>query len=124
MNKFNTIFIILNLLTIHLINAQNENYKNEIDSIKIDNIFRSYEAYIPNDIVKQPKLVFVLHGSTMTTKQMLNVTGSQFNSEQNPSKNRIVVYPQGFENYWNDCRKSATYKANLLNLSEVDFLKV
>ena len=123
MNKFTTVFIILNLLIIQFSNAQNENYKKEVDSIKIDNIFRSYEAYIPNDIVTKPKLVFVLHGSTMTTKQMINVTGNQFNSELNPSNNRIVIYPQGFENYWNDCRKSATYKSNLLNLNEVDFFK-
>lgn len=110
-------------MVFHFSNAQNESYNNEVDSIKIDNIFRSYESYIPKVITKQPKLIFVLHGSTMTTKQMLNLTGNQFNQEQNASNNRIIVYPQGFETYWNDCRKSATYSANLLNLNEVGFFK-
>ena len=97
MNKSIQVLIITFLLICKIGEAQNDNYSNEVDSIKVDNIFRSYEAYIPSHVVKQPKLIFVLHGSTMTTEQMLKVTGNQFNSELNPSKNRIVVYPQGFE---------------------------
>ena len=123
MKKLISALIIIFFLICTISKAQNENYRNEIDSIKIDNIYRTYESYVPKDIVKRPKLVFVLHGSTMSTKQMLKVTGNEFNREVNPFKNRIIVYPQGFGNYWNDCRKSATYEANLLNLNEAEFFK-
>ena len=123
MKFFFTAFSISYFLFIQLSIAQNEHYNIEVDSVKIGNIFRSYKAFIPNDVVTQPKLVFVLHGSTMTTDRMIKVTGNEFNSDHNPSKSRIVVYPQGFENYWNDCRKSATYSTNILNIKEVDFFK-
>jgi len=98
MNKFSTTFIIIFFMVFYFSNAQNENYNNVVDSIKIDNTFRGYESYIPKDISKHPKLVFVLHGSTLTTKQIINLTGNQFNQEPNASNNRIIVYLQGFEN--------------------------
>ena len=98
-------------------------YNMKVDSVKIDSLYRNYTFFIPKNVKEKPKLVFVLHGSTMTVKAMLAVTGYEFNRIADSLKNFIVVYPQGYENYWNDCRKSATYKANTLNINEMEFIK-
>lgn len=98
-------------------------YNLKADSVMADGLYRNYIFFIPKDVKEKPKLVFVLHGSTMTVKAMLEVTGYEFNRIADSLKNVIVVYPQGYENYWNDCRKSATYKANTLNLNEMAFIK-
>jgi len=98
-------------------------YSTKADSLEIGGIFRSYLYHIPKDVSDNPKIIFVLHGSTMTAKQMVGMTGFEFNILADSLKDVIIVYPQGYDKYWNDCRKSATYKANTLDLNEMDFFK-
>jgi len=98
-------------------------YNVKADSLKEGNIYRSFLYHIPKGVSENPDIIYVLHGSTMTAKQMLGMTGFEFNILADKSRNFIVVYPQGYEKYWNDCRKSATYKANILELNEMDFFK-
>ena len=98
-------------------------YNMEVGSLEIDKINRGFTFYVPENITDNPKLVFVLHGSTMTVNEMLTVTGHEFNRLADFSKNTIIVYPQGYGNYWNDCRKSATYKTHILNLNEFEFFR-
>ena len=93
------------------------------DSLKTDGIFRSYLYHIPKEVPANPRIIFVLHGSTMTAKQMVGMTGFEFNRMADSLKDLIIIYPQGYQKYWNDCRKSATYKANTLDLNEMEFFK-
>jgi len=90
-------------------------------TILVDSTQRSYAFYVPEGIKPSPKLIFVLHGSTMTTKQMIMVTGNQFNTLADNGKDVIIVYPQGYKKHWNDCRESGAYEANLLDLGEGRF---
>lgn len=105
--------------------AQKDNGIHDVktDSITVDDLVRSYTFFVPKGLKKNSRLIFVLHGSTMKADLMISATGYQFNRLANTSEDKIIVYPQGFETYWNDCRKSATYGSNLLNLSEADFFK-
>jgi len=94
------------------------------DSVYIDDLQREYLYFIPKDITSKPvNIVFVLHGSTMTAGQMVEMTGFGFNIEAQKRENTIVIYPQGYETYWNDCRKSARYAAKMKNLDEVHFFR-
>jgi polyhydroxybutyrate depolymerase len=34
-----------------------------------------------------------------------------------------VVYPDGYENNWNDCRRTAAYPAKRLNIDDMSFLR-
>ena len=34
-----------------------------------------------------------------------------------------VVYPEGYKNNWNDCRKNATFPAKVENIDDVGFIK-
>jgi polyhydroxybutyrate depolymerase len=83
---------------------------------------RHYLAYVPSRIAAAPKLVFVLHGSGGTGRQMRAVTAYGFDvlAERDGD---IVVYPDGFEKHWNDCRRAGPYAANRENVDDVGFLK-
>ena len=35
----------------------------------------------------------------------------------------IVLYPDGYKNNWNDCRKDAPFAANKENVDDVGFLR-
>ena len=110
-----SIFLILLLINTSLIGQS--------DYIKVDDLNRSYSYYIPKDVTKNPKLLFVLHGSGMDTQTMIEVTGFEFNRAADSLKNIIIVYPQGYEKAWNDCRRSVADKSHTLNLNEMKFFK-
>ncbi len=125
MRKTTFLIGLILLLISNILSAQSKPdfYNIKADSLKIGNIYRSYLYHIPKGVSVNPKIIFVLHGSTMTAKQMVGMTGFEFNILADSLKDIIIVYPQGYEKYWNDCRKSATYKANTLDLNEMDFFK-
>ncbi|MCE9499140.1 MAG: hypothetical protein K8R21_01280 [Leptospira sp.] len=92
-------------------------------SLKIGNRDRDFSFYIPEGLVAKPKLLFVVHGSDMKAASMQLITGHQFDKLAEKEKDFIIVYPQGFRKYWNDCRKEATYDANKLNVDELLFFE-
>ena len=90
-------------------------------SVKVDTMEREFYYYIPKTISQNPDLVFVIHGSGMTARLMKLITGDQFEKIADSTKNVIIVYPQGYLKYWNDCRKSATYDTKLQHVNDVGF---
>jgi polyhydroxybutyrate depolymerase len=87
----------------------------------VNKLNRAFLFYVPKHLAEAPKLVFVLHGSGMEAKGMQVLTGGQFDKVADDYKDIIVVYPQGYGRYWNDCRKSATFDARKLNINDVAF---
>lgn len=87
------------------------------EHIELGGLQRDYAFYIPARLPANAPLLFVLHGSLQTIEDMRTFTGYQFErlAEQNGF---IVVYPQGFENNWNDCRRSADYPARAQNIDD------
>lgn len=83
---------------------------------------RQFNYYLPEKISLNPALVFVLHGSTRNGATIRYQTAYQFDSLAN-RKDFIVVYPDGYEGHWNDCRASASYSANQLDIDDPAFLK-
>lgn len=76
------------------------------ETLKIDNIKRKFYYHIPKNITQNPKLIFVLHGSNISATLMQLVTGHQFNKLADKTKDVIIVYPEGYKKYWNDCKKA------------------
>jgi polyhydroxybutyrate depolymerase len=93
----------------------------EHGSLEHDGRRRTWHAYIPASMTVRPPLVLILHGSLGDGKSMLEATRHEFNilAEQ---EGFIAVYPDGFERHWNDCRASAAYSANRLDIDDVGFL--
>ena len=92
------------------------------DTIVIDDIQRSYSFYLPNNLPDQPALVFMLHGSSQSVDDIRAYTAYQF--EQLADQHKfILVYPEGYKNNWNDCRKTANYPARAENIDDIKFIK-
>jgi polyhydroxybutyrate depolymerase len=87
--------------------------------VTVDSLQRSFVFHLPNDVTAHPGLLFVIHGSQMSAREMRYVTGRQFER----GHGLIVVYPQGYHGYWNDCRKSATYEAKTRKIDDIAFFK-
>jgi polyhydroxybutyrate depolymerase len=85
-------------------------------------IERHFQYYIPSQHKPAAALVFALHGSLGDGNGMRQQTGYGFEyiAEQD---NVIVVYPDGFDKHWNDCRASASYTANTLNIDDTAFFQ-
>lgn len=91
--------------------------------LTVNNLKRTFLYYIPKHLTQTPKLVFVLHGSGMEAKGMQVLSGAQFDKLADKNKDIIVVYPQGYGRYWNDCRKSATFDSKKLKVDDIAFFE-
>ncbi|BFM15767.1 Alpha/Beta hydrolase fold [Maricurvus nonylphenolicus] len=91
-------------------------------SLTAEGIERHFQYYIPSQHKPAASLLFALHGSMGDGDGMRWQTGYGFEyiAEQD---NVIVVYPDGFDNHWNDCRASASYSANTQNINDIAFFK-
>lgn len=89
------------------------------DSIIIGSNYRSF--YYDNS--KPPKagasLIFVLHGSGGNGKGIMNAATRL--AQKSHAENFVVVYPDGYKKYWNECRKMASSLANKEDIDEASF---
>jgi polyhydroxybutyrate depolymerase len=83
---------------------------------------RSYLAYVPPKLPLGSALVIVLHGSGMDGVRMRECTGYEFDRMAD-RRGFVVVYPDGYQRNWNDCRKNATFAAKKENIDDVSFIR-
>jgi polyhydroxybutyrate depolymerase len=83
---------------------------------------RSWIAYAPAARPSDLALVLILHGSLGSGERMRTLTRYGFDllAER---YGFIAVYPDGYQQHWNDCRGGASYAANLENIDDVGFLR-
>ena len=92
------------------------------DSIRVGDRMRSYAFYVPARLAPNPPLVLALHGSMGDAGQMRLATGYGF--ERLADRHGfIVLYPEGHEGHWNDCRGKASYAARRLGIDDVSFMR-
>jgi polyhydroxybutyrate depolymerase len=89
------------------------------DSIRIGNNYRSFHFQKPASYEPGNSLVFILHGSGGNGLDMMSRTGRL--AEQAERENALLVYPNGYKKYWNECRKAASSLANQENIDEAAF---
>ena len=96
--------------------------KLESGSLEHGGIERNWLAYVPAAKTPAPALVLVMHGSRGDAQRIraasrygFDVLAERFGF--------IAVYPNGYENHWNDCRAGANYSANTENIDDVGFLR-
>lgn len=86
-----------------------------------DGMERTYTAYIPSGELTSPAVIIALHGARGTGRKMREACAYQF--DRLAEKVRcIVVYPDGYLNYWNDCRTTPKDDAYTKNIDDVSFI--
>jgi len=89
------------------------------DSVLVENHYRTFHFNKPSQPTKKFNLIFALHGSGGAGTDMMKPASSL---EKISAKEQVfLVYPDGYKNYWNECRKAATSAANVENINEQAF---
>jgi len=110
-----------NFLLLFLVSYLPANSQVRSDSVLIEGHYRSFHFNRPQPTQRNASLIFILHGSGgngRATRQ-----GAQKLEQKAYSENVLLVYPDGYKNYWNECRKTANSPANLENINEQAFFE-
>ena len=91
------------------------------DSIRIEGYWRNFHFRKPNVKSKCFSLVFVMHGSGGSGPAMMKRV-PEFDGISDQEK-MIVVFPSGYKNFWNECRKKSTAEANTIDINEQAFFQ-
>jgi polyhydroxybutyrate depolymerase len=94
----------------------------ERDSLRVGERMRSYAFYAPATLAPGAPLVLALHGSMGDAEQMRLATGYGFERLAD-RYGFVVVYPEGYERHWNDCRRKGPYAAKRLGIDDVGFMR-
>jgi polyhydroxybutyrate depolymerase len=89
----------------------------QTDSIRVDGNYRVFHFNKP--AMRNASLVFVLHGSGGSASNMMKAAARLQAKAQD--ENIILVYPEGYKHFWNECRKEAMTVANKENIDENTF---
>lgn len=89
------------------------------DSLLIDGNYRTFHFQKPSESFRRPGLIFVMHGSGGNGRGMMKAAARM--EEQARTGNMLVVYPDGYQRYWNECRKASPARANTENVNEQAF---
>jgi polyhydroxybutyrate depolymerase len=89
------------------------------DSLLVEGNYRTFHFYQPTKGTTKRHLVFILHGSGGDGKGMMKPAANlQAIAEK---EGLLLVYPDGYKKYWNECRKMATSEANQVDINEQAF---
>jgi polyhydroxybutyrate depolymerase len=89
------------------------------DSILIEGHYRSFVFQPPPAQHKPRQLLFLMHGSGGNAQDMTAAAAQLLAIA--PREKLLVVCPNGYQRFWNECRKYATSAANRENINETAF---
>jgi polyhydroxybutyrate depolymerase len=87
------------------------------DSLLVEGHQRTFHFLAP--IRPNATLIFILHGSGGDGQQMRERTKKLEAIAE--AENLLLVYPDGYKRFWNECRRTANSEANLQNINENGF---
>lgn len=109
------------LILILMLGFLNTKAQEMTDSVKIENHYRVFHFKKPQSTSRHYQLVFVLHGSGGNGKGMMKPAANL--EKIAAAEHLIIVYPDGYKRYWNECRKAANNAANLEDVNEQAFFE-
>lgn len=83
---------------------------------------RSYSVFVPPQVAPGARVMLALHPSRATGDMMRSQVGGSL-ERLAQRDGTIVVYPDGFEGHFNDCRLAATYSARTQQIDDIGFLR-
>jgi polyhydroxybutyrate depolymerase len=94
----------------------------ESGTIQVGGVERSYLAYIPDKLPQGAPLLFALHGTGGSGERMRDVTGAEFDRLAD-AHGFAVIYPTGYKNSWDDCRKADPLPAKQQKIDDIAFFR-
>jgi len=91
------------------------------DSILIEGHYRTFHFKKPAGVKTGRSLLFLMHGSGGTGTGMAKGTGKL--EAIAGKENLLIVYPDGYLNFWNECRRYSTAVANKEDINEQAFFR-
>ena len=91
-------------------------------SLRVGGLQRRYAFYVPAGLAPRPPLLLALHGSMGDATQIRRASAYRFDQLAD-EHGFIVVYPEGYEGHWNDCRKKGSFAAKRLGIDDVRFMR-
>ncbi|WP_062289387.1 alpha/beta hydrolase family esterase [Demequina phytophila] len=91
-------------------------------SLTVDGMERTYTAVVPSSLADDAPLWVALHGSRMDGAGMRAAAGYQLD-ELAVEQGFVVIYPDGYEDTWHDCRPDTGYPATAEGIDDVAFLE-
>jgi polyhydroxybutyrate depolymerase len=82
---------------------------------------RLYVEYAPKSLKPGAPLLFVLHPSGGDGASMRDFSNYEFDKLAD-ANGFLVVYPDGFENTWNDCRGGSPFSSKAMKIDDVGFI--
>lgn len=92
-----------------------------VDRLTVDGRSRRY-AWVAPAARPGASILLVLHPSQGSGEGMRRIVGHSLEALA-ARENVIVVYPDGVEGHFNDCRRAASYSARQLGIDDVAFLR-
>ena len=83
---------------------------------------RTFIEYVPKTLKPGAPLLFVLHPSGGDASGMRDYSNYEFD-ELADKYGFLVVYPDGFENTWNDCRGGSPFSSKRLKIDDFSFIE-
>ncbi|MEZ5564697.1 MAG: PHB depolymerase family esterase [Gammaproteobacteria bacterium] len=90
--------------------------------LEFGGLSRSFLVYVPRKVVRPTSVVLVLHGSGGTAQRMRRDTGWAF-EEIADRDGVLIVYPQGHQKRWQDCRRVLQESTPEPGIDDVGFLR-
>lgn len=81
---------------------------------------RSFFDFVPPQVSTHPALLLVFHGSGGDGRRVRRLFDYAFDRIAQ-REGFIVIYPNGFEGHWNDCRREAKTSAKRQHVDDVAF---
>ena len=91
------------------------------EQIAVKGMQRTFITYVPRSLKANAPLLFVFHGSGGDGESMRDVTAHEFDMLADRD-GFAVVYPDGFQATWNDCRKGSPQPARVMNIDDESFV--
>jgi polyhydroxybutyrate depolymerase len=89
------------------------------DSVLVEQHYRTFNYTKPVNNIAGKSLMFVMHGSGGNSLGIMKQTIKL--EEIATSEKLLLVYPNGYQHYWNECRKYSNAVANRININEEAF---